>query len=949
MKKSYSFILSLILLSCCSYPRLSAQSRQILLSGEWSFRADPMDIGIGSEWYQQQFSEKIILPGSMTTNNKGNDIDVNTPWTGSIFDSSWFIKPEYAKYREPGNIKVPFWLQPIKYYKGAAWYQKTVTIPAAWKNEYIELFIERSHWETTVWIDNRKVGMANSLATPHVFDLSGYMSPGERRITVRVDNWVKDFNVGQNAHSISDHTQSNWNGMVGNLSLISKPKLFIEDVQLFPNIHKKEVVARLSINNTTGKVQKTDVRLSAVADKKNAEILNPLQESFKLRKGLNTLELVYPMGTHPLLWDEFNPNLYSLTVTVEGKSSADVQTVSFGMREFMSEGTRFAINGRPAFLRGTLECAIFPKTGYPPTDIDSWMEIFRMAKYYGLNHMRFHSWCPPEAAFDAADRSGFYLQVEASTWPNQGSAVGDGDPIDKYLYEETSRILKSYGNHPSFCMLASGNEPDGKNQKEFLTQYVNYWKAKDSRRLYTTAAGWPVVPESDYNSTAEPRIQGWGQGIHSIINAQPPRTNFDWSEIISKWKQPTVSHEIGQWCVYPDFKEMQQYTGVLHAKNFEIFQQMAKEHGILHLADSFLLASGKLQTLCYKADIEAALRTKGFAGFQLLDIHDFPGQGTALVGVLNPFWKEKGYVTGAEYSRFCNTTVPLARFSKMIFRQNEILTVPVEVAHFGEMPLENIVPVWNISNAKGEIMYEGQFASITIPIGNGFFLGEIRQSLSNINHAQQLTLTVSTGNFRNSWDFFVYPSATPSDHDDILITQQLDSKAIEQLKDGGKVLLTLKKGSVAKNKGGAVAVGFSSIFWNTAWTGGQPPHTLGILCDPHHPALKEFPTQYHSNWQWWDAMSHADAVMLDSVANGLQPIVRVIDDWATNRSLGLIFEVKTGNGKLILSSIDLLDDKQNRPEARQLLYSLSDYMHSEAFNPTVEVDITKIKNLFLQP
>ncbi len=344
-----------------------------------------------------------------------------------------------------------------------------------------------------------------------------------------------------------------------------------------------------------------------------------------------------------------------------------VQEVTFGMREFKTKGTQFTINGRPLFLRGTLECAIFPKTGYPPTDTASWMRIYRIARAHGLNHLRFHSWCPPEAAFIAADHAGFYLHVECSSWANSGtsgSTIGDGKPLDQYLYDESNRMIRAYGNHPSFCMMLYGNEPAGINQAKWLADFVTYWKNKDPRRLYSSGAGWPLLPETDFNSTPDPRIQGWGEGLNSIINAQPPKTDYDWTEKLVGSNKPTVSHEIGQWCVYPDFKEIEQYTGVLKARNFEIFQESLRQHGMEKLADSFLLASGKLQTLCYKADIEAALRTPGFAGFQLLDLHDFPGQGTALVGVLNPFWGCKGYVTPQEYSRFCNTTVPLYGFPK---------------------------------------------------------------------------------------------------------------------------------------------------------------------------------------------------------------------------------------------------------------------------------------------
>ncbi|HRP32010.1 MAG TPA: glycoside hydrolase family 2 TIM barrel-domain containing protein [Agriterribacter sp.] len=943
MNKTFFRTMSLLLVVLYT-TTVSAQTYRIELAGTWSFRVDPADKGAEEQWYRRKLEETISLPGSMTTNGKGNDISVNTPWTGSIFDSSWFVKPEYAAYRQPGNIKVPFWLQPVKYYKGAAWYQKTVDIPSTWKARHIELFIERSHWETTVWIDDRLAGVANSLGTPHVFDLSKTLTPGAHQITIRIDNRVKVIEVGKNSHSISDHTQSNWNGMVGKLFIAARPALYIDDVQLFPDIQNKQVTARIKINNEVKSANKAEIRLLATGTDK-AEQLKPLIKQIALQSGVNAVEIVYPMGSRPLLWDEFNPNLYSLEVQLKNGKETDVRTVSFGMREFAAKGTQFTINGRLTFLRGTLECAIFPETGYPPTDVESWMRIFRIAGSYGLNHMRFHSWCPPEAAFDAADRLGFYLHVEASSWANQGATIGDGKPLDKYIYDETERMLREYGNHPSFCMLAYGNEPAGEKHVKYLTDYVNYWKKKDHRRLYTTAGGWPVIPENDFNSTPDPRIQGWGQGLKSIINGQAPKSNYDWSDIISKWDQPTVSHEIGQWCVYPDFKEIKRYSGVLKAKNFEIFQQSLKDHGMAHLADSFLMASGKLQALCYKAEIEAALRTPGFAGFQLLDLHDFPGQGTALVGVLNPFWEDKGYTTGKAFSRFCNATVPLARFPKMVYRNNEILSVPVEIAHFGATPLQNIFPSWEIRDISGETLFKGQLPPTSIPLGNGIQLGEITQVLSEVRQPQQLELIVFVGDNQNSWDFFVYPSPVLQNDEGILVTQQLDENALATLNKGGKVLLTLKQGSVRPEKGGSVAIGFSSIFWNTAWTGGQPPHTLGVLCNPAHPALAAFPTSYHSNWQWWDAMSHSNAVMLDSVANGLEPIVRIIDDWVTNRSLGLIFECRTGGGRLIVSSIDLLEQQQARPEAYQLLFSLKEYMRSEAFAPSQEADIRAIRSL----
>jgi hypothetical protein len=953
MKRTYA-ILFIIFLSL-QLSKTSGQSikqntgliNKIDLSGEWSFQVDSLDEGVQQKWFNTTLRHRITLPGSMATNGKGDDVTVNTKWTGSIVDSSWFFKPEYAQYRKKGNIKVPFWLQPVKYYKGAAWYRKTVTIPASWKQKHIELFIERSHWETTVWIDDKQIGSQNSLGTPHVFDLTDAITPGGHTITVRIDNRVKDFDVGQNSHSISDHTQSNWNGMIGKLLVTARPAVYIDNVQLFPNLKNKEVAVQLKIVNITGAPVKSTIQFFASSNNPNAEKLKPHKWEVEAKADTTFIDAVYPMGVRPLLWDEFHPDVYSFNVTVANKEDQDERTETFGMREFSAQGTQFTINGNLTFLRGTLECAIFPETGFPPTDVKSWMDIFKVCKAYGLNHMRFHSWCPPEEAFKAADLSGFYIHVECSSWANQGATIGEGKPLDNYIYEESRRMVEAYGNHPSFVLMAYGNEPAGKDHIKYLTDFVKYWKQKDQRRLYTTGAGWPVVSESNFNSTPDPRIQGWGEGVKSIINGKPPASNYDWSNIISKWDGPTVSHEIGQWCVYPDFKEIAKYTGVLKAKNFEIFRDKLVNNGMKNLADSFLWASGKLQSLCYKADIEAALRTPGFAGFQLLDLHDFPGQGTALVGVLNPFWGEKGYITGKEYSRFCNSTVPLVRLTKMIYNNDDRLSVPVEIAHFGEAPLQNVVPEWTISDTSGKVLFSGKLPQTNIPLGNALQLGEINQTLSTIQDPTELTLTVSVSQFKNSWNIFVYPAKLPEVSNDIYVTQQLDDKAADILNKGGKVLLTIKQGTVKPDKGGNVAIGFSSIFWNTSWTNNQPPHTLGILCNPKHAALKKFPTEYYSSWQWWDAMSHSNALRLDAVSAGIKPIVRVIDDWVTARPLGLIFECKTGKGKLLVSGIDLLTDQQSRPEARQLLFSLTSYMAGDEFKPAEATTVQKIKSLFL--
>jgi hypothetical protein len=936
-------VLYFLLYSACAQPSIN----QINLSGTWNFKIDSLDEGINENWFNQTFPETVTLPGSMAENGKGNDIGVNSKWTGSIVDRSWFTEEKYARYREDGNIKIPFWLQPVKHYIGAAWYHKEVNIPADWEGKYVEFILERPHWETQLWVNGVKVGLKNTLGTAHIYDLTKFLNAGSNRLSIRVDNSIKEINPGINSHSISEHTQSNWNGIVGEILLKARPKVYIQNVQVFPDIDSNSVIVRTRIRNLTGNTQEGSITLHPLMIKRNMILSSSITRDINI-EGDQNLEFKFPMGDQAELWDEFNPNVYTMEAILVTSQGTDMKQVNFGMREFKPEGKQFNINGRPVFLRGTLECAIFPKTGYPSMDVGEWTRILKVLKAHGLNHMRFHSWCPPEAAFAAADYLGVYLQVECSSWANQGSFIGDGKPIDQWLYQEAEHILEAYGNHPSFCMMAYGNEPAGKNQVEFLAEFIDHSKKKDPRRVYTGAAGWPYIESADYFNAPEARIQGWGQELNSIINKEPPRTNYDFEEIIQKISMPYVSHEIGQWCVYPNFREIEKYDGVLKARNFEIFQEGLEENHLGHLADSFLLASGKLQALCYKADIEAALRTKDMAGFQLLDLHDFPGQGTALVGVLDPFWEEKGYITPEEYSRFCNQTVPLARFRKRVFRNDESIEAVIEVAHFGPKPLVQIQPSWALKTADDQIVEEGVFPEMNIPIGNGISIGNISVIAETIEGPQKLRLEVRVSDYMNSWDIWVFPEIEEfiPNEDEIRIVRDFNKKTVKFLEGGGKVLFIPVKGRITEKYGGNVGIGFSSIFWNTAWTGKQKPHTLGILCDPDHPALANFPTEYHSNWQWWDAMSHSNAIILDQFSPELKPIVRVIDDWVTNRSLGLIFEVKVGKGKLIVSGIDLMKDNNNRLEARQLLYSLYNYMESKAFDPEYEIDLNAILEMY---
>lgn len=923
-----------LLLACCA---LKAQ-KSIDLSGEWGFSMDRLDKGEQEKWFSRLPDDRINLPGSMPEKLKGDEVTAATQWTGSLYDSSYYYNPYMEKYRKEGNIKFPFFLTPDRHYVGVAWYQKEVDIPDGWKGERIVLFLERPHIETTVWINGRKAGTQNSLCVPHEYDITRYIRPGKCRIAIRIDNRIKDINVGPDSHSITDQTQGNWNGIVGRICLQTTPRTYLEDIQVYPEPEQRLARVKIVVKGSSDAMIKLSAR-SFNTDKMHN--VPPVRQEVKVKNGSAETEILLPLGEDMLLWDEFDPALYKLTAELTAEKKTDIKEVQFGMRRFEIKGKWFYVNGRKTILRGTVENCNFPLTGYPPMDVESWERVFCICRSYGLNHMRFHSYCPPKAAFQAADLVGFYLQPEGPSWPNHGPKLGLGQPIDNYLMDETIALTKEYGNYASYCMLACGNEPSGR-WVEWVTQFVDYWEKNDPRRVYTGASvgnGWQWQPRNQYHVKAGARGLTWSK--------QQPSTRDDYrfQSRIDTVKQPYVSHETGQWCAFPNFNEIRKYTGVNKVRNFEIFRDILADNHMSSQAHQFMMASGKLQALCYKYEIEKTLRTPDYAGFQLLALNDYSGQGTALVGVLDVFFEEKGYIDAAEWRRFCSPTVPLMRTDKFVYNSSETFKADIEIAHFGREELKQAKVLYSIKDEFGKIYAHGTLAVTDIPVGNMNRTGSVEFPLGTINSAKKLNLEVAIEGTEaiNDWDFWVYPATAKLVGGSVYTTDTLDVKALEILQNGGNVLITAA-GKVSYGK--EVVQQFTPVFWNTSWFKMRPPHTTGILVNPKHPLFRHFPTEYHSNLQWWELLNRAQVMQFTGFPEAFQPTIQSIDTWFISRKIGMLFEANVLNGKVIMTTMDITTDPDQRIVARQMYKAILDYMNSDQFRPQFTVTAQQIGDLF---
>ncbi len=942
LKRKMCFILACIFFFV-QFTHAQSNDDTLSLAGIWHFRTDTADVGIQKKFFDTPLSQTIQLPGSMVQNNKGFPTTINTQWTASIRDSSWYFDSAMAKYRQPDSLKFPFFLTPKKRYVNPAWYQKVVQIPQNWSKKHIVLFMERVHWESRLWVDGKEIGLQNSLSAPHVYDLSKILSPGKHILTLRIDNRIKDINPGKDSHSITDNTQGNWNGIVGKIRLVATPKVWINQIQTFPDIAHKSVKVKLHLHNDFN--NKRQARLSLKAHTFNSDQtiqVKPISKKIAISTKDTIIEVTYPLGDKIQLWDEFHPALYHLRVNLKTNAGKDTRTTDFGMRTFGIEGTQFTVNGRKTFLRGTVENCNFPITGYPPMDVASWLHVFKVCKSYGLNEMRFHSYCPPKAAFKAADLAGIYLHVEGPSWANHGSSLGAGKPIDQYLYDETNKIDRFYGNHPSFCMLAYGNEPRGGGQVKYLNQFITYWEKKDPRHLYTgasTGMSWPWVDKEQFIVRSGPRGLPWTK--------HRPGTEFDHREALKGHDIPYIAHELGQYCAFPDFSQIKEYTGVFEPRNFELFRDVLNDHHMGDEAKKFLHSSGELQRLSYKGDIEGTLRTPGMAGFELLALNDYTGQGTALVGLLNVFWESKGYITPKQFRRFCSPVVPLARIPKFVYNNDETFHASIEIANFGKGKIKKAHPIWQLTDTSGNIIASGALSVTDISIGNNISLGKVDVPLNRLTSPKRLKFKVAIkgSDYENDWDIWVYPSnkISAKDSSKIYYCHHLDKKAKDLLNKGGKVFLM-----AAENvqKGKDISMHFVPVFWNTSWFRMRPPHTTGIYVDPKNPAFKYFPTEDYSNFQWWSMVNKQQVMWLKDFPTDFRPLVQPIDTWFLDRRLGLIFEAQVGKGKLMVSSADLSSNLDRRPAARQLLYSLTKYMESNDFKPQQKVNLQTITDLF---
>ncbi|MCH5238214.1 MAG: beta-glycosidase [Muribaculaceae bacterium] len=830
-------------------------------------------------------------------------------------------------------------------FSGEAIYSNSIDIPDSWKDRYIELFIERTR-PSKLWVDDIPFDNCSHISSPQRYNLSSVLTPGRHKISIAINNEDSiPLGIRHNSHECSESTQTNWNGILGNFQLESRPLFHIVNFSAL-TAENKQVLFKINFSEPSPFPVSLKLRLDG-----------SLISSVNLQKGTANPDILVELPDSVNYWSAANPYLYLLTIELYDKNGEllDKYSEITGFRKFKTGGNSFLINGDPVFLRGTVNAAVFPMTGHPPLNKEAWIDYFSTLKSYGFNHVRFHSWTPPEACFLAADETGIYIQTELPIW---GELDRDLKFQESFLKKDLEGIMDSYSRHPSFVLFSVGNELWG--DISLMKEFMERAQELDSDILTTYGSNVYLgmngqIGDEDFLviSKFDDDIKKSVRGSHSFaddhtggfFNSHHPNNSETFSYALNNVTVPVIAHETGQYQMYPLFSETEKYQGILKSDNLKEFEKRAGEAGTIRKNEKFAEASGKWAAKLYKAEMEMSQRTPGIGGFQLFGLQDYPGQGTSLIGILDPFMDSKGIISPEDWRQSCDDIAIYAEFPKFCFYDDEKIEIPIKTVNYTSDSEAIKLIDWQTDFAEGSIIAKP---------GKGLISnGNIRLDMPKVSQPKKFSLNLRDNSnlSSNKYDFWVYPKDAPIVRN-VFITKNLD-EALSLLNKGERVILCPDSALVAN---ASIDPLFTTDFWNYRMyrticdeMGLQPsPGTLGLLINDTHPVFQKFPTDNHSDWQWWPVIHHSRPIIIDRLPKDFDPIIEVIDNVERNFRIALMIECNVGRGRLLILSTDM-EKAAKYPEGKWLLQSVKEYMGSKECKPLLTLTAEQVTNLLTKP
>ena len=373
----------------------------------------------------------------------------------------------------------------------------------------------------------------------------------------------------------------------------------------------------------------------------------------------------------------------------------------------------------------------------------------------------------------------------------------------------------------------------------------------------------------------------------------------------------------------------------------------AKKFGLMDNWQKRLCATGELALLCYRAEYEGILATKESSGVSLLGLQDFPGQGTALVGMMNSHLipKKGDFARPERFAEFFRPILPLIRLPKYTYTAREQMEFSCVLANYGKETFRSAacLRIYQANSTGKEtqrLLFEEMIAEKEYPQGVLTPIGPFcipMESLVERDVPKTLRLEIHVGPHQSQCKVWVYPEVSVVSPKSVHITASAE-EALGLLEKGEAVLLSPPADEAHMPE--SVQTHFSTDHW-TVGTYTYQDGYMGLLTDPKHPALSGFPTDFHADWQWWRINTNARAFILPY---GMHSIIEAIDCYARLRNLCFLGEFRVGTGKLMLSGMGL-SEKLDYPEVTALYNSILSYMSSDAFEPTQELKPNVLRRL----
>ncbi|MBE6364587.1 MAG: hypothetical protein E7053_02400 [Lentisphaerae bacterium] len=895
----------------------------VSLDGRWDFFYSPQPFNnlLSPLPAPEEFSGQMVTPGYWDDHYELFDEE-------DFFGLTARFNPDYRKPHFPmGRTLLPH--AASSFLIGTGFYRKRFTVDQDFC--CATLTVGPAMWGCSVYCNGCFAGSTTGYSTASTYQLEKLLKPGENELIIAVCNFHDDGGAyhrldkshdgipfgtrpGQHRGLAAQGYQSERGGINGGVALKLTPQSTLSDYYItFAN-----GVPVWHVENRGGKAM-LHWSISYKGEKFDSGTL-PIDGRVE-----------FTSQCPPALWSDRHPELCDIELTLDADGQiTDAVKFRWGARQLTVNGMSIEINGIPTFFRGVTEHCYFADTTNPHCDREKYLRELGVLQRAGFNFVRCHTWCPPEAFYEACDQLGLLVETELpSVWS----------------FDEAADIIRQIRRHPSAVILCEGNE-----KKIDETAIIRLEKL--AAMLRQMAPGMLFNPQSamrgieydfdagreithypmEYDAQRLDRVREISDCFGNLAgefsyghDEYPGRELMEARNAV--YQRPCLCHEAGILGGYLDFSLESRYENTFIGTDlFRAAREHMTKHGVYEKARIYYEKNTLFITECRKQLIENIRSMRNVSGFDYLggiDTHwhliGYP------CGVFNEFYEEKYGETVADVRRYCGESILLCSAGNQRNRPaGTAFSETIEFSCFEEQPLSGAVLQWSFDTADGQVIAAGKHLCDTFAPGKVVPAGAVNFTLPSCEKGVSATLkvTLSTGekSWENRWNFWIFPAGDFTLDDQVKIVDKLDENLIRFISGGGRVLLT----------GNFPALASGERF--RSFTSGRSLGHGGALLNAH-PIWEKFPHNGFLDWQFFPMMTNSKSLIYSGDMPEFAPIFELIPSFKMVKHKSMLSEFTVGKGRLLVSGWRFDADD---PGAKYMLRVLVEYLNGNDFAPAPE-------------